>query len=87
MSTEKADTTSSAHGVERSPDLIASQVAPNEKKVEISEKELDDLAGLLQSYRSVIIAHEERLLDHEGRISVLEHKKPVKLEIPRTRGR
>lgn len=87
MSTEKTDTTSSVDDVEGSPDPIASKEVINEKTVAVSPAELDDLAGLLQSYRQVILAHEERLLEHEGRITLLEQKKAVKLEIPRGRSR
>jgi hypothetical protein len=87
MSTEKKDTTSSVDDAAGSPDPIASEKGDNAKTVEVSETDLADLTGLLQSYRTVIIAHEERLLEHEGRISTLEQKKAVKLEIPRGRSR
>lgn len=88
MSTEKTDTTPSANDAGALSDPIESEGdIPNGETVEISKKDVDDLAGLLQSYRAVILAHEERLLEHEARITVLENKKPVKLEIPRGRSR
>lgn len=57
------------------------------KTVEITQKELDDLGELLAHYQAILLGHENRLLEHEGRITELEQKKPVKLEIPRGRSR
>lgn len=88
MSTEKTDTTSSVDDAVESHEATASgKDTHNGETTEVSKADLEDLTGLLRSYKTVILAHEERLLDHEGRITTLERKKPVKLEIPRGRSR
>lgn len=88
MSIDEKDMTSSVEDVAESSEVTESEEdTHNGETVEISKKDVDDLAGLLSSYKTVIIAHEERLLEHEARITMLEQRKPVKLEIPRGRSR
>lgn len=88
MSTDPTDTTSDASDADAFVSATESvKESSNEKVVEITQAELDSLAALLDSYRNILIGHEERLLEHEGRITTLEQKKPVKLEIPRGRSR
>lgn len=50
------------------------------ENVEITQQDLDDLASLLASFKNVIIAHEQRLLEHEGRLTTLEGQKPIVLK-------
>lgn len=88
MSTDETDTTFSADGAETSPEATElGKDTPNGKTVEVTEAELEDLGKLLSRFHTVLLGHEHRLLEHEGRITTLEHKKPVKLEIPRGRSR